>query len=425
MNAQQTLNHMLKESGRKAILRSELLERAESSPSSCDRALRHSCHKGILVRVGQGIYGVGRAKVFDIVPEVMPKLGFSIEPAHKVRGYSQKSAGNVWVVDKPCTRIIRKKGVYAFFQNKSGRVLNDRNRANLGVQPTQRAIEDHFHTFEHCHSLARAEKDLIVHQALDVLNAFRDDRADFAMEGGTALASYYRQITRLSEDLAVRLILKPSLQEMSDNERIRAIKEMGESVRSHIHQSLPFLQPSNKGRIRQDGVLQTFIFDYQPVMVHDEVIPGLKVELAHIPLKSKLDRNPYRSENALPVVDLVEIAAGKWQALAARLPQRGDAYPDLVRHIHDLSSLLPTLSGLQSAFYEAAFRDNVGAAAIHTVIREVRKDSWGHHYANYMHRMGTAPISTFPKSHPPWDVVVRRFTRTAELLLTGEDKSTD
>ncbi|MCY3885553.1 MAG: hypothetical protein OXG24_11645 [Gammaproteobacteria bacterium] len=78
MNARQTLNQMVKETGRKAILRSELLERAESSPSSCDRALRRSCNKGILVRVGQGIYGVGSAKVFDIVPEVMPKLGFSI-----------------------------------------------------------------------------------------------------------------------------------------------------------------------------------------------------------------------------------------------------------------------------------------------------------------------------------------------------------
>lgn len=420
MNAQQTLNHMVKERGRKAILRSELLDRSESSPSSCDRALRRSCHKGILVRVGQGVYGVGNAKVFDIVPEVMPKLGYSIEPAHKVKGYSQKSSGNVWVIDKPCTRKIRKKGVYAFFQTKSGRVLNERKKAMLGSQPTIRTIEDHYHRFDYCHSMARAEKDLIVLQALDVLDAFRDNRADLAMEGGTALAYYYRQITRFSEDLDVRLILKPGFQQMSVNERIGMVKEVGESLRSHIGQTLSFLQPTKKGRIRRDGVLQTFIFNYKPVNPHDEVIPGLKVELVHIPLRSKLQSDTYRPGDLLPVVDQVEIAAGKWQALAARLPERGDSYPDLVRHIHDLSSLLPFLDRDRVNFQEAAHRDEVTEETIRSVVEEVGKDAWENHYASYMRRMGTAEIADLPRCHPTWEVVVRRFVRTAELLLNRE-----
>ncbi|MCY3885554.1 MAG: nucleotidyl transferase AbiEii/AbiGii toxin family protein [Gammaproteobacteria bacterium] len=116
----------------------------------------------------------------------------------------------------------------------------------LGSQPTTRTIEDHYHRFDYCHSLARAEKDLIVLQALDVLDAFQDDRADLAMEGGTALAYYHRQITRFSEDLVVRLILNPTLQEMSVDERIGVVKEVGASLREHIARSMPFLVPTKK-----------------------------------------------------------------------------------------------------------------------------------------------------------------------------------
>ena len=420
MNAQQTLNLMVNEHGRNAVLRSELLERAGCSASSCDRALRRSCTNGILVRVGHGIYGVGNARVFGIVPEVMPKLGYQISPAHQVSGYSQKSSGSVWFVNKPCKRKIRRKGVHAFFQAPSGKVLNEGEEEMSLSQPTPHSIEDHYHTFEHCHSLARAEKDLIALRALDVLDAFQDDRAQLAMQGGTALAYYYREITRFSEDLDVRLVLRSNVLDLPFSERAGAVKAVGERLRTHIGLSLPFIGATNKGRIRQDGVVQSFIFDYEPIEQHDEVIPGLKIELVHVPLLCDLDRNPYRSENSVPVVDLVEIAAGKWQALAVRLPERGDSYPDLVRHIHDLSSLLPTLNQAKNAFCRAARRGAVTNETISHVVNEVNKHAWKDHYTNYMRRMGTAVVADRPGCHPTWSVVSRRFSRTAELLLEAK-----
>ena len=80
------LRRLLAEAGRKAVLRSELTPHAPAH--ACDRALRHYCETGRLTRVGRGIYGIGAAKVFEIVPEVMPKLGYRILPGEPVRGYS-------------------------------------------------------------------------------------------------------------------------------------------------------------------------------------------------------------------------------------------------------------------------------------------------------------------------------------------------
>ncbi|MCY3885555.1 MAG: nucleotidyl transferase AbiEii/AbiGii toxin family protein [Gammaproteobacteria bacterium] len=149
-------------------------------------------------------------------------------------------------------------------------------------------------------------------------------------------------------------------------------------------------------------------------------MPGLKVELVYIPLRCRLQQNTFRSENLLPAVDVVEIAAGKWQALAARLPERGDSYPDLVRHIHDLSSLLLILEGNSVKFQKAALRNEVTEKTIRSVVEEVGEDAWKNHYASYMRRMGTAEIADLPRCHPTWKVVTRGFSRTAELLLNRE-----
>ena len=59
--------------------------------------------------------------MFDIVPEVMPKLGYRILPGEPVRGYSQKSGGAVWRLDRPCRRLIRKRGVRAVFETPDGK----------------------------------------------------------------------------------------------------------------------------------------------------------------------------------------------------------------------------------------------------------------------------------------------------------------
>ena len=95
MKAQDSLDSLINEKGRKAVLRAELLKLSNASSSSCDRVLKKKCDDGTLVRVGQGIYGIGNAKVFEIVPEVLPKLGYTIQEPQRVKGYSQKLSGRI------------------------------------------------------------------------------------------------------------------------------------------------------------------------------------------------------------------------------------------------------------------------------------------------------------------------------------------
>ena len=141
----EAIGRLLLEAGRKAILRSELVPHVPAH--ACDRALRHYCESGELTRVGQGIYGIGDAKVFDIVPEVMPKLGYRILPSAPVRGYSQKSGGAVWRLDRPCRRVIRKRGVQAMFETPDGRPVVIRRQGGtmdpMLEPPTRREIEAH------------------------------------------------------------------------------------------------------------------------------------------------------------------------------------------------------------------------------------------------------------------------------------------
>ena len=138
--ARRVVDTLVAETGRHAVLRNELSQRG--CPRAFDRVLREYCQAGVLTRVGHGIYGIGRAKVFQIVPEVMPKLGYTILPGEPVRGYSQKSGGAVWRLDRPCHRIIRKRGVQAMFETPNGRLVRPRNKGrNMREQPARRASD--------------------------------------------------------------------------------------------------------------------------------------------------------------------------------------------------------------------------------------------------------------------------------------------
>ena len=432
--ARRVVDTLVAETGRHAVLRTELSQHGH--PRAFDRVIREYCQAGVLTRVGHGIYGIGRAKVFQIVPEVMPKLGYTILPGKPVRGYSRKSGGAVWRLDRPCHRIIRKRGVQAMFETPHGRLVRPRKRGrSTREQPTRRAIESHFHNFQHCHSLARAEKDLLLRQALGALERFECDDATLAIEGGTALVAYHRMTVRFSEDLTVRLIPSERMRSMATKPKVETVKQIGQALREHITREMPFLRPTRKGRIRKDGVLQTLIYDYDSVAPHDDVIAGIKCELAHIPLLRPVARLPGVHRDWFEAIDPVEIASGKWQALTGRLPQHADSYPDLVRHVHDLSVLSPLLTRLDAERTRAAvMRDNTTRDSVGAVFEELSRRPWKEHYESYMQHMGALPISEFPGSHPPWRVVmaglasvaldldmVRRSDRRAIGGLCGRD----
>ena len=377
MQADRALDHLIHEPGRCAVLRSELLALSDSSTSSCDKALKRKCESGILVRVGHGIYGIGNAKVFQIVPEVMPKLGYEFLHVKRVSGYSQKSGGSVWRLDKPCRRVIRKRGVWAVFEGPDGTVTNVKDQSrSMNQKPSKEQIEDHFHRFERCHSRARAEKDLIVQHCLDALESFDDDRAILAIEGGTALAYYHRMITRFSEDLDIRLVLSKELESLDTNSKIEIVKDIGVRFQHHVATELSYLTETNKGRVRRDGVVQTFIFDYVSTESNREVVAGLKFELAFLPLLLDLATDVYRNERNVPTIDPIETAAGKLYALCSRLPISGDSYPDIVRHIHDLAVLSPLVTRLRDQF-RVTFRSHTGdGVALSATLSEVRKPVW-------------------------------------------------
>lgn len=420
----ETLGSLLREPGRKAILRSELLSCAPAQ--ACDRALRRYCESGALTRVGQGIYGIGAAKVFDIVPEVMPKLGYRILPGEAVRGYSQKSGGAVWRLDRPCRRLIRKRGVQAMFETPDGKPAASRQQgvtmSAMQESPTRRDIEAHFHAFERCHSPARAEKDLIVHRALVAMERFRSERATLAIEGGTALVAYHRLTNRFSEDLDIRLIPSESVQRLRADERVAALKEIGQEFKAHVQAEMPFLQPAcqghvRKGRIRKDAVLQTFIYNYQSAVPDDQVVAGLKCELVHIPLMMPTVEQSGLGGERFEAIHPVEIASGKWQALTARLPRNADSYPDLVRHVHDLAALRPALVLLDAeTAHETMLRDGTTHDSVAAVLEELARPVWRDHYESYMRRMGVLPVSDWPNSHPSWRTVLANFTALAGEL---------
>ena len=419
MRANDALSKLLREDGRKALLRAELLEHSSSSPSSCDRALRRSCDCGSLVRVGHGIYAVGNAKVFEVVPEVMPKLGYEILPVQRVKGYSQKTSGRTWRLDRPTKRRIRKRGVYAVFEDKQGNPCNAEERKTGMGLPSLRYIEDRFHTFAQCHSLARAEKDLIVGQALFALEQFHDERATLAIEGGIALSHYYRMINRFSEDLNIRIVLRPEIASLDTARCTKHVEDIRERFRDHIQDSLPFLHFTRKGRVRSDGEIQTQVFDFNSKVPHEDVAPDVKIRLVSTPLENRLERVMRRKGHEFPAVSFLEIAAGKWQALATRLPDRGDSYPDLVRHVHDLASLSAAIRNASTEFYRMAFKDSVNYESVLSVLNELRRAEWRGHYMDYMRRMGTTEIADEPGHHPSWEVVLNGFCSAAEILTNS------
>ena len=421
-SAHTALTRLLRQPGRKAILRAELTPHAPAH--ACDRVLRHYCQSGELTRVGGGIYGIGAAKVFEIVPEVMPRLGYRILPGALVRGYSQKSGGAVWRLDKPCRRVIRRRGVQATFETPAGRPVAIRSSSkqagtveSMHEPPGRTEIERHFHTFERCHSLARAEKGLIVRRALVAIERFRSDRATLAIEGGTALASYHRLTTRFSEALDVRLMPGESVQRLATDDRVAALKEVGQGFKAHIHAEMPFLQPTHKGRVRKDALLQTFIYDYESTVPDNEVVADLKCEVVHMPLLMPTVEQAGVGVDRFATVNPAEIASGKWQALATRLPRNADSYPDLVRHVHDLAAIRPALILLDPATArETMLRDETTHESVAAVLRELSRPVWRDHYEGYMRRMGVLPVTDWPNSHPTWDTVLANFTALAGEL---------
>ena len=418
--AKAAIEERIDEPGRKALTRKEALALGHPQ-AACDRAIRQLRDEKRICRFGAGVYGIGRTKLVEAAPEALAALGYTVLPSTPVKGYSQRLGGTVLRLDRPCRRVLRGRGVRLSFETPNGRLIRSREPAMsaMDAMPRPGEVEDHYHRFDYCHSLARAEKDLLVHKALDAMEAFRAKDVRLAIDGGTALVCYYRAFPRFSEDLVIRLMLSSGTPVRGSPERIALVHEVGREFASHIEEALPWLRRTRKGCIRKDGIVQSFIFDYDGRHASEAVQHGIKFEL--VDLSTRMPTiGLRRNENQFPAVHILEIVARKWKALAGRLPERSDSYADLVRHVHDIALLLPHFQGPQAeALRELVFSgDGFTNETVEATLEELRTNPrWQDHYRSYMQRMGMRQLSSFPGNHPLWRTVLAQVGDAAERSL--------
>lgn len=424
MTALEHLDRLLAEPGRQAVLPREL----KGSASAAYRALRRRCDDGTLQRVGHGVYARPRARLFDIVPEVLPKLGFKILPRPRLTNLNFKSGGNVWRVDRPCRLLLVKHGVAAAFESPQGSLYELRKPRMTPMQklPSREEVDLHRGSFDRCHSYARAEKDLIVQKALEAWEKFRHPDATLALDGGTCLVLYHGLQRRFSEDLDIRVILNEELERGSAARRVEAFRSVSADFARHVHRAVPFLETTRKGRFRKrDGRFESHIYRYHGRQPHREVVEGLKLELVQEPARLPLQEREGLRGLDVPLIGAFEIAMGKWRALSTWLAGRKYTGGDYVRHPTDLAAMSGA-PGFERDAVRGAWAELVGARrgpGITQALRELQNPVWEANYTDYMRRMGQLPVRSGRSAfaHPRWRPVLRRVARMAlDLELVPE-----
>ena len=416
MTALQDLDRLLADPGRHAVLPREVA----GSPSAVHRALKRRCEDRTLQRVGTGIYARSTSKLFDVVPEILPKLGYKITPPRQITNLNFKHGGSVWRIDRPFRRLIIKHGVKAVFKSPRGKLYSTRPFRMTPMQepPSRRETELNFSLHDRCHSYARAEKDLIVKKALRAWEGFRHPDAALALDGGTCLSVYRGLLNRFSEDIDMRVILADELEHGPDDRRVAAFREVSRAFKEHVHAALPFLKPTRKGRFhKRGGRFESHIFDYQGRTPHKRVIQGLKLELVQRPNRLPLDRVIALTGGTVQIISPMEISMGKWQAVCERLLGRALIYPELIRHPWDLGTMEATLAGIARIPPPdlAEMIEERRGPAVSAVLRDLHDPDWGAAFTDYADLMATRPISdNLPQyADPTWPTVRRKVAQVA------------
>ena len=416
MTALQDLDRLLADPRRHAVLPREVA----GSPSAVHRALKRRCADRTLQRVGTGIYARSTSKLFAVVPEILPKLGYKVTPPPRITNLNFKHGGAVWHIDRPFRRLIIKHGVKAAFRAPGGKLYRARPRrvTPLHEPPSRRETELTFCTADRCHSYARAEKDLITWKALHAWEGFRHPDATLALDGDTNLDSYCRMLRRFSEDIVVRVILADELERGPAARRVAAFREVSRAFAEHVQATLPFLQPTSKGRFhKRGGRFESHVFNYRPRTPHPHVPSTLRLELVQQPNRLPLDRVDGLTRREVQVVDLMEICMGKWQALRERLPGRPRDNPALVRHTWDLAAIRSTLT-LVNRIPPPALAEMIGECrgpALTAALRELHDPYWQDAFTDYADLMGARPISDSLRQYadPTWPTLRRWSARVA------------
>lgn len=431
--ALEAIGRLLEQPGRLALTRAEVRALGVAD-GACDRALRRLREEGRIRRYGSGVYGVGGAKVFQAAPEALESLGYRIVSPERPENWSARPNGTLIRVDRRCRRRILGHGAQMKFETPGGRRMRPRKVSMTAMDafPAQREIEAHFESFHYCHSLGRAEKDLCVTKALEALESFRHPGASLVVDGATCLSRYYGLLRRFSEDVDLRVVLVgdpagPRASALRTPERRQRLKEVGAAFREHVHDALPWLIPTRRGRVRRDGAVQVFIGRYEPRNPSDPVQPGIEYELVDMP-PVLTRREVFRLGSRTPAsaVNPLEIAAGKWAALAGRIASGGTMRRELMRHVHDLAVLHPSLLDHRNLDQLAPLlveRHEVPKKNVALLLETLRARSgfFGARYESYLDDMGTERIGEGPLDHLPWEGALHRLEQSAHAagLLSG------
>ena len=208
----------------------------------------------------------------------------------------------------------------------------------------------------------------------------------------------------------MRVVLTDELEHGPPERRIAAFREVSRAFAGHVHEALPFLEPTRKGRFRpRDGRYESHIFRYEGRMPNARVVEGLKLELLQRPNSLPLHPVPGLEGELRPVIDPMEIARGKWKAVSTRLPGRARTYPDLVRHPWDLGAMRATLVlGVRAPDASlAAMIGELRGPSVTVGLRGLGDPAWAENYADYARRMGTRPITDgfYQYADPSWETL--------------------
>lgn len=434
--ALEAIGRLLEQPGRLALTRVEV-KALGIADGACDRALRRLRNEGRIRRYGSGIYGVGGAKVFQAAPQALASLGYRVVSPEPPENWSARANGTVIRVDRRCRRRILGHGVQMKLETPDGRRTSPREVSMTAADtfPNQRETEAHFESFHYCHSLGRAEKDLCVTKALEALESFAFPGTSLVVDGATCLSRYYGLLRRFSEDLVLRIVLAddpvgptgPRAPAPRAPERQRRLKEVGAAFWEHIRATLPWLIATRRGRVRRDGGVQVFIGRYEPRNSSASVQPGIKYELVDMPLVLKR-REALRPGGGTAVcgVNPLEIAAGKWAALAGRIVAGGTVRRDIMRHVHDLAVLHPSLLDHRDLDQLAPMLFATHELPKHNVgllleLLHAYSDRFRVRYESYLDDMGTERIGEGPLDHLPWEAALHRLEQSADAarLISG------
>lgn len=262
-------------------------------------------------------------------------------------------------------------------------------------------------------SPALVEKDWHVVQALAAISAAASDGLTLVFGGGTALGRAYGLLSRMSEDIDLRVVgdkatSRGALQRMR-GEISGRLEAIGFTVEGHID-------------VKQSDRYVRYDLPYDPIMPGQGVLrPEIKIEVAAFPVRRSPIVLPVSSFCAeavkrapevegIPCVALEETAAEKFVALTRRT---GEVFaggkPDntLVRHLYDLSRLdgrydaadcvelaKETIEADAARGYEAYKADPFGETK-RTVARMAKEDAVRADFDNLMAGMVYGEIPRF------------------------------